>query len=142
MSEPVARPKLDHAINAAILLGWFCLRTGDRWLLGFDERVRQCRAGRRHAHVPAPAAMSPRSTTGGRTNYTLPLAELSTRLRRLARGAVHRLSRYRDRELMIDNVTRLARRHLCCSSRSAIRRSRPRAGAAALARALHQAVSR
>ncbi|HLL20858.1 MAG TPA: DUF58 domain-containing protein, partial [Kofleriaceae bacterium] len=42
MSEPVGGvPKLDHAINASLLLGWFCLRTGDRvGLVGFDERVR------------------------------------------------------------------------------------------------------
>ena len=42
MSEPLAGiPRLDHAINAALLLGFVALKTGDRvGLYAFDERVR------------------------------------------------------------------------------------------------------
>ncbi len=42
MGEPLdGVPQLDHAINAALLLGYVCLRTGDRvGLFGFDERSR------------------------------------------------------------------------------------------------------
>jgi uncharacterized protein (DUF58 family) len=117
MSEPVAGvPKLDHAINAAILLGWFCLRTGDRvGLLGFDERVRQWAepAGGMHTFHRLQAMSAEIDYRRVETNYTLTLAELSTRLRR--RSLVVLFTDFLDTvtaELMIDNVTRLARRHL------------------------------
>jgi uncharacterized protein (DUF58 family) len=117
MSEPVAGvPKLDHAINAAILLGWFCLRTGDRvGLLGFDERVRQWSepAGGMHTFQRLQAMSAEIDYRRVETNYTLTLAELSTRLRR--RSLVVLFTDFLDTvtaELMIDNVTRLARRHL------------------------------
>jgi len=117
MSEPVdGVPKLDHAINAAILLGWFCLRTGDRvGLLGFDERVRQWAepAGGMHTFGRLQAMSAEIDYRRVETNYTLTLAELSTRLRR--RSLVVLFTDFLDTvtaELMIDNVTRLARRHL------------------------------
>jgi uncharacterized protein (DUF58 family) len=117
MSEPVGGvPKLDHAINAAILLGWFCLRTGDRvGLLGFDERVRQWAepAGGMHTFGRLQAMSAEIDYRRVETNYTLTLAELSTRLRR--RSLVVLFTDFLDTvtaELMIDNVTRLARRHL------------------------------
>jgi uncharacterized protein (DUF58 family) len=117
MSEPVAGvPKLDHAINAAILLGWFCLRTGDRvGLIGFDEKVRQWAepAGGMHTFQRIQAMSAEIDYRTVETNYTLTLAELSTRLRR--RSLVVLFTDFLDTvtaELMIDNVTRLARRHL------------------------------
>jgi uncharacterized protein (DUF58 family) len=117
MSEPVGGvPKLDHAINAAILLGWFCLRTGDRvGLLGFDERVRQWAepAGGMHTFHRLQAMSAEIDYRPVETNYTRTLAELSTRLRR--RSLVVLFTDFLDTvtaELMIDNVTRLARRHL------------------------------
>ncbi|MBX3156521.1 MAG: DUF58 domain-containing protein [Deltaproteobacteria bacterium] len=117
MSEPVdGVPKLDHAINAAILLGWFCLRTGDRvGMLGFDERVRQWAepAGGMHTFQRLQALSADIGYRHVETNYTLTLAELSTRLRR--RSLVVLFTDFLDTvtaELMIDNVTRLARRHL------------------------------
>jgi uncharacterized protein (DUF58 family) len=117
MSEPVdGVPKLDHAINAAILLGWFCLRTGDRvGLLGFDERVRQWAepAGGMHTFQRLQAMSAEIDYRRVETNYTLTLAELSSRLRR--RSLVVLFTDFLDTvtaELMIDNVTRLARRHL------------------------------
>jgi uncharacterized protein (DUF58 family) len=117
MSEPVGGvPKLDHAINAAILLGWFCLRTGDRvGLIGFDERVRQWAepAGGMHTFQRLQALSAEIDYRRVETNYTLTLAELSARLRR--RSLVVLFTDFLDTvtaELMIDNVTRLARRHL------------------------------
>ncbi|MBT8494144.1 MAG: DUF58 domain-containing protein [Deltaproteobacteria bacterium] len=117
MSEPLAGiPKLDHAINAALLLGYFSLRAGDRIsLYAFDSKVR--------------AFSEPQSGVGAfprlqrmtadleyqhdETNFTLALAELATRLRR--RSLVVVLTDFVDSitaELMVENVQRLARRHL------------------------------
>jgi uncharacterized protein (DUF58 family) len=146
MSEPLEGvPKLDHAINAAILLGWFCLRTGDRvGLIGFDDRVRQWAepAGGMHTFQRLQAMSAEIDYRRVETNYTLTLAELSTRLRR--RSLVVLFTDFLDTvtaELMIDNVTRLARRHLVLFV--AVRD--PSLEARALARprslgALHQAV--
>jgi len=117
MSEPVGGvPKLDHAINASLLLGWFCLRTGDRvGLIGFDERVRSWAepAGGMHTFRRLQAMSAEIDYAHTETNFTLTLAELSTRLRR--RSLVVLFTDFLDTvtaELMIDNVTRLARRHL------------------------------
>jgi uncharacterized protein (DUF58 family) len=117
MSEPLGGvPKLDHAINAAMLLGWFCLRTGDRvGMLGFDERVRRWAepAGGMHTFQRIQAMSAEIDYRHAETNYTLALADLSTRLRR--RSLVVLFTDFLDTvtaELMIDNVTRLARRHL------------------------------
>ncbi len=117
MSEPLAGvPKLDHAINAAIMLAWFCLRTGDRvGMLGFDERVRTWAepAGGMHSFARLQALSAELAYHPVETNFTLTLAELSTRLRR--RSLVVLFTDFLDTvtaELMIDNVTRLARRHL------------------------------
>jgi uncharacterized protein (DUF58 family) len=117
MSEPVGGvPKLDHAINASLLLGWFCLRTGDRvGMLGFDERVRSWAepAGGMHTFRRLQAMTAEIDYAHTETNFTLTLAELSTRLRR--RSLVVLFTDFLDTvtaELMIDNVSRLARRHL------------------------------
>jgi len=117
MSEPLAGvPKLDHAINAALLLGWFCLRTGDRvGLAGFDERVRAWSepAGGMHTFQRLQAMSADLDYRRVETNFTLTMAELSSRLRR--RSLVVLFTDFLDTitaQLMIDNVTRLARRHL------------------------------
>jgi len=117
MTEPLAgAPKLDHAINAALLLGWFCLRTGDRvGLLGFDERVRTWAepAGGMQNFRRLQAMTAEIDYRNVETNFTLTLAELSTRLKR--RSLVVLFTDFLDTvtaELMIDNVTRLARKHL------------------------------
>ncbi|MEM8886001.1 MAG: DUF58 domain-containing protein [Planctomycetota bacterium] len=117
MAEPLAGiPKLDHAINAALLLSYVCLRTGDRvgWHT-FDERV--------HDFAPPEAGVRTfrrlqKETAGlrysrGETNFTLALNDLVTRLRR--RSLVVVLSDFVDTvsaELMLDNLARLSRRHL------------------------------
>jgi uncharacterized protein (DUF58 family) len=117
MSEPLSGiPRLDHAINAGLLLGWFCLRTGDRvgWT-AFDERIRSwtepvsgATTFPRLQRLSAEAAYRQVET-----NFTLTVAELSMRLRR--RSLVVLFTEFLDTvtaELMIENVTRLARRHL------------------------------
>ena len=117
MAEPLAGiPRLDHAINASLLLGWFCLRTGDRvGFASFDERLRSwaepmagAGAFPRLRHLTADVAYRAVDT-----NFTLAVAELSTRLRR--RSLIVLFTEVLDTisaELMIENVTRLARRHL------------------------------
>jgi uncharacterized protein (DUF58 family) len=117
MSEPVGGvPKVDHAINAALLLAYVALRTGDRvGLYGFDEKVRgysepQGGAG---GFLRLQAASADLEYTTSETNFTLGLAELSLRLRR--RSLVVLLTDFVDTvtaELMLENLDRLARRHL------------------------------
>ncbi len=117
MSEPVdGVPKLDHAINAVLLLAWFCLRTGDRvGVAGFDERISKWSepAGGMHTFQRLQALSAEIDYRRVETNFTLTLAELSARLRR--RSMVVLFTDFLDTvsaELMIENVTRLARRHL------------------------------
>jgi uncharacterized protein (DUF58 family) len=117
MAEPVAGvPKLDHAINASLLLGWFCLRTGDRvGLLGFDEKIRTWAEpqGGMHAFQRLQAMSAEIDYRRVETNFTLTLADLSSRLKR--RSLVVLFTDFLDTvtaELMIENITRLARKHL------------------------------
>ncbi len=117
MGEPLAgAPRLDHAIQAALLLGFVALRTGDRvGLHAFDERPRRW--------LPPVAgadgfprlleATSSLAYGTGETNFTLGLTDLSTRLKR--RSLVVVMTDFVDAvtaELMLDNVGRLLRRHL------------------------------
>jgi uncharacterized protein (DUF58 family) len=117
MSEPLAgMPKLDHAINAGLLMAYFSLKTGDRvGLYGFDERVRAYAAPA--AGVAAIHRLQRLSSdldyTTCETNFTLGLAELSQRLTR--RSLVVVMTDFADTvtaELMVENLDRLARRHL------------------------------
>ena len=117
MSEPLGGiPKLDHAVNAGLLLAYFCLRTGDRvGLYGFDETVR-CfgePAGGMAAFPRLQRLTAELDYHRSETNFTLGLSDLSTRLRR--RSLVILLTDFVDTisaELMVDNVQRLSRRHL------------------------------
>jgi len=117
MSEPLEGvPKLDHAINSALLLSYFGLRTGDRvGLYGFDEKVRSWTdpQGGVGSFPRLQAASAELDYTRSETNFTLGLAELSLRLKR--RSLVVLLTDFVDvvtAELMIENLDRLARRHL------------------------------
>ena len=117
MTEPLdGVPRLDHAINAGLLLGWFGLKTGDRvGLVGFDDRVRTWADPLGGVHnfprlqrLTADIAYRPVET-----NYTLALAEVTARLRR--RSLIVLLTDFLDTvtaELMVENVLRLAKRHL------------------------------
>ncbi|MFO0751178.1 MAG: DUF58 domain-containing protein [Myxococcota bacterium] len=117
MAEPLdGLPRLDHAIHAALLLAFFSARAGDRiGLYAFDERPGVFAAPRGGAG----AFRSMLAVSGGlaysdaETNFTLGLTDLMQRLTR--RSLVVVLTDFTDSvtaELMVDNLTRLAARHL------------------------------
>jgi uncharacterized protein (DUF58 family) len=115
MAEPLQGiPKLDHAINAALQLGYFSLRAGDKvGLYGFDSAVQTWTApqGGVAAFPRIQRASADLEYTDQETNFTLGLAELGTRLRR--RSLVVVLTDFVDTvtaELIIENMARLARR--------------------------------
>jgi uncharacterized protein (DUF58 family) len=117
MVEPVdGLPRLDHAINAGLLLSWISLQGGDFvGLLAFDEMLRQYHQPRRGVSTfprlqRATAGLDYRHTE---TNFTLGLAELGSRLRR--RALVILFTDFVDTvtaELMVEATQRLARRHV------------------------------
>lgn len=117
MSEPLAGiTKLDHAINAGLVLAYACLRGGDRvGVFGFDARVRL------YAEPTGGTASFwrlQRATAGleyhtEETNFTLGLADLAGRLNR--RALVILQTEFVDTvtaELMVETLERLAARHL------------------------------
>ena len=117
MREPLAGiPRLDHAVNAALLLAYVCLKTGDRvGLCGFDERLRSFvePQGGVAAFPRLQEASAELAYSTAETNFTLGVAELGVRLRR--RSLIVVLTEFVDTvtaELMIRNLDRLARRHL------------------------------
>jgi uncharacterized protein (DUF58 family) len=117
MREPLgALPRLDHAINAGLMLGYCALRFGDRvGLYGFDAEVRLFLEpqGAARAFPRILRATSRLDYSTAETNFTLGLAELSTRLHR--RSLVVLFTDFVDvisAELMLENLDRLARRHL------------------------------
>lgn len=117
MGEPLdGMPKLDHAINAALLLSYYSLRAGDRvGLFAFDDQVRLfappapgVHTFGRLQHHTASLDYGPRET-----NFTLGLTTLSARLSR--RSLVIVLTDFVDTTtalLMAENLQRLGRRHL------------------------------
>lgn len=117
MSEPMdGIPKLDHAINAGLLLGFVCLKTGERvGMYGFDDRVQlflNAQGGIKNIHhLQSQSAQLEYGTS--ETNFTLGLTNLLSRLRR--RSLVVVFTDFVDTvtaELMVDNIHRLSRRHL------------------------------
>jgi uncharacterized protein (DUF58 family) len=117
MREPVdGLAKLDHAINAGLLLAWISLRGGDLvGIYGFDAVIRHyLRPIRTLAAFPriqeAVAKLDYRSEE---TNFTLALAELNIRLRR--RALVILFTDFVDTvtaELLIESLQRVANRHV------------------------------
>ncbi|MDR1535218.1 MAG: DUF58 domain-containing protein [Planctomycetota bacterium] len=117
MLEPLdGVPRIDHAIRAALMLGWISLRAGD--LVGgccFGARFRGfIRPGRGPTHFSHlqrfAAGMEYRAEE---TNFTLGLTELDSRLKR--RGLVVLFSEFVDSiaaELLLESLRPLARRHL------------------------------
>jgi uncharacterized protein (DUF58 family) len=109
-------PKLDHAITAGLLLSYVGLKSGDRvGLYSFDANV-GCyvppRPGlgqyRTLSHVSGTIAYA-----DAETNFTLGLTTLAQRLKR--RSLVVVLTDFVDAvtaELMVDNLGRLAARHV------------------------------
>lgn len=117
MSEPVAGfPKLDHAINAGLLLSWYSLRAGDRaGLFGFDKNINLYREpqGGVGAFPGLHLASAQLKYSTEETNFTLSLAQLSTRLRQ--RSLVVLMTDFVDTisaRLMEENLQRLSRKHL------------------------------
>jgi len=117
MCEPLAgAPRVDLALNAALLTAFVSLKLGDRAALyGFDSRPRLYTgllsgavAFERLRRVSASLDYSAEET-----NYTLGLTQLGAHLER--RSLVTVFTDFTDSttaELMIENVTRLVRRHL------------------------------
>lgn len=117
MIEPInGLARLDHAINAGLLLSWVSLRGGDFvGSFGFDARVR---------HYTPPARGVPyfrrlqRATAElayrhDETNFTLALAELNARLKR--RALVVLFTEFIDTttaELLVESLHRMSNRHV------------------------------
>lgn len=117
MSETVdGMPRVDHAIQASLLLGYAALRSGDRvGLFSFDARPRTWLPPMSGpgAHARLLAATSGLAYSNEETNYTHAVADLSARLKR--RTLVVVLTDFADSttaELMLDALGHLARRHL------------------------------
>jgi uncharacterized protein (DUF58 family) len=117
MSAPLAGlPRLDHAINAALLLAFVGLKLGDRvGLFAFDARPRVASGVTAGAQafplIQRLAAQVDYSTE--ETNFTLGLTTLAGRLDRRALVVV--FTDFADptsAELMVENVARLMRTHL------------------------------
>jgi uncharacterized protein (DUF58 family) len=117
MSEPLnGIPKLDHAVNAGLLLGYMSLRSGDRvGVFAFDSQVRLSvePAGGVHHFSRLQWASAELEYRHEETNFTLGLAELLSRLSR--RSLVILQTEFVDTitaELMVENLARVAGRHL------------------------------
>ena len=117
MREPLAGiPKIDHAINAGLLLGYASLKSGDRvGLFGFDAKPRRYTAplGGPQQFARLQRLAAELDYAAEETNFTLGLADLTSRLSR--RSLIILMTEFIDTvtaELMLDNVARLANRHL------------------------------
>ena len=117
MCEPLAGiPKVDHAVNAALLLAYISLRAGDRvGLASFDSRFGlyvEPKGGPRAFNILNRVA-SQVDYSDRETNYTLGLTSIAQRLSR--RSLIVVLTDFVDTisaELMIENLDRLSRRHV------------------------------
>ena len=117
MREPINRvARLDHAINAGLVLSWIALRGGDLvGMYGFDAVVRSYQAPTRglyrFSHLQRASAGL--AYNAEETNYTLGLAELNTRLKR--RALVVLFTDFVDTvtaELLIESLDHLRNRHV------------------------------
>jgi uncharacterized protein (DUF58 family) len=122
MSEPVgqpgemAAPRIDRAINAALLLAYVALKTGDRvGAYGFDARPRGfsglVSGASRFARLQG--YLSGLDYGDDETNYTLGLTQLGALLDR--RSLVVVFTEFADAtsaELMVETLGRLLRRHV------------------------------
>lgn len=109
-------PKLDHAINSALLLGYACLRHGDRvGLFGFDSQTRLYSepVGGLHFFDYFLRMSAQLEYRPDETNFTLALAELTMRLKQ--RSLIILQTEFVDTttaELMVENLGRLVARHV------------------------------
>jgi len=117
MSAPAAGlPRIDRAINAALLLAFVSLRIGDRvGLFAFDSRPRLASG---LTSGPAAFPLLQKLASGidystEETNFTLGLTALAGRLDRRAMVVVFTdFADATSAELMIENVARLMRTHV------------------------------
>lgn len=117
MSEPLdGVPRLDHAINAALQMGYVSLRYGDRvGVFSFDSRVRGYARpiGNVANFALVQREMARLQYRHEESNYALGLMDLMGRLDR--RSLIVVMTDFVDTvtaELMMDNLQRLAARHL------------------------------
>ncbi|HTO83460.1 MAG TPA: DUF58 domain-containing protein [Methylomirabilota bacterium] len=117
MSEPLAGiPKLDHAISAGLLLGYMSLKSGDQvGIFAFDSAVRRYSgpAGGTRQFARLQRLAAELAYRHEETNFTLGLTDLLGRLNR--RSLVVLMTDFVDTitaELMVENLGRLAARHL------------------------------
>lgn len=117
MSTPLhGIPRLDHAINAGLMLGHASLRHGDRiGVFGFDAQTRVSAEplGGIRAFPRLMQLSSSIDYHHEETNFTRGLMELMTRLKR--RSLIVLQTDFVDTitgELMVENLQRLAARHL------------------------------
>jgi uncharacterized protein (DUF58 family) len=117
MLEPVeGLTRLDHAINAALVLAWVSLQGGDLvGTYGFDAKVRQYVGPQRgiSSFPRIQRATAELDYQHQETNFTLGLAELNARLKR--RALVILFTDFVDTitaELLIESMQRIANRHL------------------------------
>ncbi|MEL7040594.1 MAG: DUF58 domain-containing protein [Pseudomonadota bacterium] len=117
MCEPLGGvPKIDRAINAALLLAYVSLRAGDKTaLFGFDAKPtvtsNVLSGAGAFPHMQALASRLDYSVE--EANYTLALTSLAARLER--RSLIVLFTDFVDTisaELMLENVKRLLDRHL------------------------------
>jgi uncharacterized protein (DUF58 family) len=117
MCEPLAGiPKVDHAVNAALLLAYVSLRAGDRvGLATFDAKPGlyvEPKGGLRGFEVLRQMAGQV-DYSESETNFTLGLTSIGQRLSR--RSLIVVLTDFVDTvsaELMVENLDRLSRRHV------------------------------
>jgi len=117
MSEPVdGAPRIDRAINGALLLAHACLRSGDRaGLFAFDSapRLSTGALGGANAFGVLQQMAGRIDYSTEETNYTLGLSVLAGELQR--RSLIVVFTDFNDQtaaQLMIESVGRLVGRHL------------------------------
>jgi uncharacterized protein (DUF58 family) len=117
MREPLAGvARLDHCINAGLLLAWMAIQSGDLvGMCAFDARMRQLSAPARgiqtFRHLQQRSASLAYSEE--ETNFTIGLSELGAQLQR--RSLIILFTEFVDTvtaELLLEHLERAARRHL------------------------------
>jgi uncharacterized protein (DUF58 family) len=117
MCEPLlGAPRVDRAINAALLMAFVSLKLGDRvGFYGFDVRPRLFSGAVSGAHAfPFLQRLAARlDYSSEETNYTLALTQLNAALERRALIVVFTdFADTTSAELMLENAARLMKRHL------------------------------
>jgi uncharacterized protein (DUF58 family) len=117
MSAPLAgEPRIDRAINAALLLGYVCLKMGDQTgAYGFDARPRGFSGllSGAHAFPRLQRHLAGLDYGASETNYTLGLSQLGALLKR--RTLIVVFTDFADptsAELMVETLGRLLARHV------------------------------